>query len=194
MQLDNLSVAELIQLQTNIRRKLKTTHLWYETERPDWDIYFSMIAQTVALRGSCVRRKVGAVLVDKDYNTLSTGYNGKATGLPNCTVTPCKDADKGSETRSTSCEAVHAELNAVIRCKEIRDIHTAYVTCSPCTSCVDLLLATGCKRIVFIETYSVSEEPKRRWETSGREWIHLKTLSAQFPAAEKPHCHCTGCN
>lgn len=172
-QLTGLTVKELISLQTEVRRVLKTQHVWYDTDRPEWDIYFSMITHIVSLRGSCCRRKVGVVLVDKDHNTLSTGYNGKAAGLVNCLDKPCSAASMTSGTGLEDCEAIHAEVNALIRCRDVRDIHTAYVTCSPCVNCVDILLGTGCKRIVFTETYAHNSESKRRWLESGREWLHI---------------------
>jgi dCMP deaminase len=43
--------------------------------RPSWDRYFLEIAGVVAERSTCLRRKVGAVLV-KDKRILTTGYNG----------------------------------------------------------------------------------------------------------------------
>ena len=45
------------------------------TNRPEWDIYFLLMAQVAASRSTCLRRKVGAVLV-RDRQILSTGYNG----------------------------------------------------------------------------------------------------------------------
>lgn len=192
MQLDNLNVNELITLQTEIRRLLKIEHRWYDTARPDWDVYFSLITHVISLRGSCCRRRAGAVLVDKDHNTLSTGYNGKAAGLVDCLVKPCAGASLGSGTGLDSCEAIHAEVNALMRCRDIRDIHTAYVTCSPCVNCVDILLGTGCKRIVFTETYAHNSESERRWEKSGREWVCLEPMTSLLPVIDKPQQVC-GC-
>jgi len=40
--------------------------------RPDWDTYFMAIAQVVALRGNCSRRKVAAVVVS-EHRIISTG-------------------------------------------------------------------------------------------------------------------------
>ena len=44
--------------------------------RPDWDDYFVAIARAVAERSDCRRRKVGAVLVDRDHRLVGTGYTG----------------------------------------------------------------------------------------------------------------------
>ena len=51
------------------------------SERPSWDEYFMTITRTVAERSTCLRAKVGAVIV-RDRNLLATGYNGSAAGLP----------------------------------------------------------------------------------------------------------------
>lgn len=166
-------LQDLITQYSALRRELKSVHTWFDTERPDWDEYFSMMALVVATRGSCCRRRVGCVLVSADKRTLSTGYNGKAAGLPNCLDIPCSGAVHGGGMCLDQCEAIHAELNALIRCTDVNLIDTVYVTCSPCVSCVNVLLGTGAKRIVFTEKYSHNEESCRRWVESGREWVYL---------------------
>lgn len=53
--------------------------------RPSWIDYFLGIADAVAVRADCTRRKVGAVVVDgKTKHIISTGYNGAAPGKPGC--------------------------------------------------------------------------------------------------------------
>ena len=58
------------------------------TNRPEWDIYFLLMAQVAASRSTCLRRKVGAVLV-RDRQILSTGYNGAPRGVSHCEKTGC---------------------------------------------------------------------------------------------------------
>lgn len=72
-----------------------------------------------------------------------------------------------------SCEAVHAEQNAMLQCRDPDKINTAYVTTSPCKPCVKLLMNTGCRRIVFLEEHT-DPWPKEQWEKLGREWYQLK--------------------
>ena len=57
--------------------------------RPDWDSYFMRIAAEVALRSTCTRANVGAV-VTKDRRILTTGYNGAPRGLPHCLEAGCQ--------------------------------------------------------------------------------------------------------
>src|ERR1700742_4392945 len=53
--------------------------------RPTWVDYFLGIADAVAVRADCTRRKVGAVVVDaKTKHIIATGYNGAAPGEPGC--------------------------------------------------------------------------------------------------------------
>ena len=43
--------------------------------RPDWDTHFMNIANVAATRSNCCRRKVAAVIA-RDWQVISTGYNG----------------------------------------------------------------------------------------------------------------------
>lgn len=169
-----MNLQDLIELDNTVRRALKSQHNWFNAERPDWDAYGSFLAFAASLRGSCVRRKVGAVIMDAENNVLSTGYNGKGSGLTNCAIDPCAGANGAPGTALDACEAIHAETNAIMRVTDRTKIHTLYATCSPCVHCVDTLLGTSCKRIVFSEEYAHNEESKRRWLKAGREWVHYE--------------------
>jgi len=144
--------------------------------RPSWDAYFMGIVSAVSLRGSCLRRKVGAVAVDYRNVVLATGYNGKASGTPNCEDQPCAGAYAKSGEGLDSCEAIHAELQCLVFCSDTSKIHTLYVSCSPCVSCVKVLMQTGCSRIVFMEEYP-HPTSKSMWLLSkeGRKWEQFKT-------------------
>lgn len=148
--------------------------------RPSRDDSGLMIALVCAQRGTCVRRKVGCLLVDKDYRHLSSGYNGPQSGAVHCIDVPCAGAGAPSGTGLDACEAIHAEANALLYCPDVRMIDTCYVTASPCVSCVKLLLGTNCRRIVFIEPYP-HPEAKVMWESAGREWCwRVPTLAASM--------------
>ena len=43
--------------------------------RPTWDEYFMDFAMLTARRSTCLRRQVGAVIV-QDKHIIATGYNG----------------------------------------------------------------------------------------------------------------------
>ena len=84
--------------------------------RPSWDEYFLGIADLVSKRSTCLRRRVGAVLV-KDRHILATGYNGAPSGLPHCLDIGCllQQLNVPSGERHELCRALHAEQNALIQ-------------------------------------------------------------------------------
>lgn len=131
--------------------------------RPTLDEYFLNLAVVVATRGTCFRRTVGCVLVGPTGRALATGYNGPPSGAPHCIDAPCAGARAPAGTGLDLCEAVHAEMNALLSCADVRQIHTCYVTHSPCVTCVKLLLNTSCRRVVFSTPYAHDAEAKRRW-------------------------------
>lgn len=143
--------------------------------RPDWDTYFMALVAVIATRGSCVRRKVGALVVDSRNVTLATGYNGKAAGTINCEDRPCAGAYAPSGESLDKCEAIHAESQCLIFCADTSKIHTLYVSCSPCISCVKMFMQTGCMRIVFAEEYPHSDS-RSLWLNSkeGRSWVKVQ--------------------
>jgi len=128
--------------------------------------YFLALAVLAAQRSTCVRRKVGCVLVDKRARVLATGYNGVASGETHCSETPCSGADHRSGEGLDDCIAIHAEQNAILQCKNVDEIRTAYVTTAPCVSCTKLLLNTSCQTIVFLQSYPNSG--RKIWN---RSWI-----------------------
>lgn len=130
------------------------------------------VAAAWSRRGTCPRRQVGCMLVDANNDTLATGYNGPASGRPHCIDEPCPGAHHRAGEGLDECEAIHAEANALLRCKDIHAIDTAYCTDSPCVHCVKLLLGTGCKRIVFFRKYP-HEAAELLWKAAGREWVQI---------------------
>ena len=66
------------------------------------------MALLVSERGTCVRRKVGCILVNKKNHVLATGYNGNPSGFSHCLDNPCKGANSTSGKDLDKCEAIHA--------------------------------------------------------------------------------------
>ena len=78
--------------------------------------YYLDIAQTVSMRGTCLRRNFGAIIVKND-EIVSTGYTGAPRGRKNCTdLGTCRreqlSIPRGE--RYEMCRSVHAEANAII--------------------------------------------------------------------------------
>ena len=84
--------------------------------RIDKTNYYLDIAQTVAERATCLRKRFGSVIVKNDA-IISTGYNGAPRGRANCTDLGICLREKfsiPSGTRYELCRSVHAEANAII--------------------------------------------------------------------------------
>lgn len=78
--------------------------------------YYLDIAETVAERSTCLRKKYGAIIVKNDV-IISTGYNGAPRGRVNCSDLGECLRDKLNIPRGERyemCRSVHAEANAII--------------------------------------------------------------------------------
>lgn len=85
-------------------------------ERVSKHNYYLDIAETVAERSTCLRKKYGAIIVKND-SIVSTGYNGAPRGRKNCTDLGVCMRDKLGIPRGERyelCRAVHSEANAII--------------------------------------------------------------------------------
>ncbi len=125
--------------------------------RPSWDSYFLEIASIVASRSTCLRRKVGAVLV-KDRRLLTTGYNGAPAGMRHCQETGClrQINNVPSGERHELCRGLHAEQNAIIQAAlHGVSIKSAVLYCThhPCSMCAKMLVNAGIRRVVLKESY-----------------------------------------
>jgi dCMP deaminase len=90
----------------------------------------------------------------------------------------CTAAHAASGKDLDGCGAIHAEQNALLQCRDVYAIHSAFVTASPCITCTKLLLNTSCQRIHYLEEYP-HPAAKDLWLSAGREWL-------QLPARVKP--------
>ncbi len=131
-----------------------------------------VVAAVIATRSTCIRRSVGAVLVDHRDRILSTGRNGPAYGQPHCTESPCPGAKFDPGTGLGVCEAIHAEQNALMQCKDVDRIYALYCTTAPCKHCTKMLLNTGCEVIYYLEGYEQSGE--RLWKEADKKWVKLE--------------------
>ena len=142
--------------------------------RPSKAKTFLEMAGILAQRGTCARRQVGCILVNKFGHIIGSGYNGVASGFDHCIDSPCAGAahTSGSGTSLYLCEAIHAEQNALLQCKNVQEIETCYVTISPCIQCTKLLMQTSCRAIVFSESSSHVREASELWQRykSNRIW------------------------
>lgn len=109
---------------------------------------FIEMAHSASKRSTCFRLNVGAIGVAKNNNIVAVGYNGRRAGEPHCQGDECPGRFQCKET-------IHAEANAIARA--VGNIHTLYVTDSPCQSCTELIMLSDVKRLVFDRPYRLTE-------------------------------------
>lgn len=116
------------------------------------DTLYIDLASRVALESHALRAKVGAFIV-KGTNTISMGWNGMPSGMPNdCEI---RNSDG---TLTTRPELIHAEDNAVRKLIAANtdgqlDGATFYCTMSPCAQCADIIIKSKIARIVYRDKY-----------------------------------------
>jgi dCMP deaminase len=108
------------------------------------------IAELIALRGTCDRLQVGAIIV-KRGRILSTGYNGNAQGKAHCRHTE----------RDYKCDtAVHAEANAILwsaRTGQATDGTVLFTTHQPCLECAKLIVNAGIVQVCYLHDYRIAD-------------------------------------
>lgn len=132
-------------------------------QRPGWDQYFMSIAQVVASRSNCIKRKVAAIIV-KDRRIISTGYNGTPRGTKNCNEGGCPRCNSlaPSGTSLAECLCSHGEENAITQAS----YHgtplkgsTIYSTFSPCLLCTKMIINSGIVEVIYNAEYPLSDVP-----------------------------------
>lgn len=136
-------------------------------ERVSKHNYYLDIAQTVAERATCLRRRFGAIIVKND-TIISTGYNGAPRGRKNCTDLGFCMRDKLNIPRGERyemCRSVHAEANAIIAAPRDQMLgSTLYMVCvnaasheleagtTSCMMCKRQVINAGIETVVVRDT------------------------------------------
>lgn len=115
-----------------------------------------MLHKTLAISklSNANKRKVGAIISDKDMNIYGMGYNRM---FKNCVTDSCE-----TPSGDTYECVVHAEEDAVINylklnfASAIRRDLTIYVTYSPCMNCCKLIHHAGIRRVVYYNEHPIN--------------------------------------
>ena len=152
----------------------------FKDDRLTWDEYFMQVAVLTSKRSSCLRKKVGAVLV-KDHRIIGIGYNGLAPGeKPHCDVyfynkyinektniyPTFEEYQKSKEFYDehglySIKKELHAESNLFAFCAKngiATDCCMLYLTESPCTSCAKLVVQTGINKVYYLNLYDRDQD------------------------------------
>ena len=159
-------------------------------ERVSKENYYLDIAEIVAERATCLRRKFGAIIVKNDV-IVATGYNGAPRGRKNCSDLQFCQREKMGIPRGERyelCRSIHAEQNAIIAAPREQMIGaTLYMACvapgsgelvAGCNSCM------MCKRTIInagIETVVVRDTKTDYRVIRVSDWIENDdSLSGEF--------------
>ncbi len=118
--------------------------------RIDWNEYFMSIALLISCRSACERLHVGCVIVNKENNIVSVGYNGFLAGAPH--VSRVRDNHEQN--------TIHAEQNSIsyaAKCGVSVKGCYAYITHYPCINCAKILIASGISKIYYHNDYKNDE-------------------------------------
>ena len=143
--------------------------------------YYLDIAEAVLERGTCLRRKFGAIIVKND-EIISTGYVGAPRGRKNCSdMGHCirEQLAIPSGERYELCRSVHAEANAIISASRndmlgstlflaCKDAKTGEVVpnTGPCSMCKRLIINAGIEKVYVRDT---ADEYR---ELQVRDWVY----------------------
>ena len=135
-------------------------------ERISKENYYLDIAQTVAERSTCLRRKFGAIIVKNDA-IISTGYNGAPRGRKNCSdmgfcMRTHLNIPRGE--RYELCRSVHAEANAIISAPRDKMLGATLFLCGEeadgslvenaccCSMCKRMVINAGIAKVIVRTT------------------------------------------
>lgn len=135
------------------------------TERLSKERYYNNIAKEVAMRCTCYRVKIGAIIV-KDDQIVATGYVGAPRKTKDCLTHGFCLRNKleiPHGQRYELCRSVHAEMNAIINAARAGvsllegDIYIygeksdgKLTDAFPCFICKKMIINAGLKRVVSI--------------------------------------------
>lgn len=139
----------------------KSTEPGESKKKKSWHRTFMSIAREFAEHSTCIKYKIGAVLV-KDLRVISAGYNGVPSGMRHCEDEFAGFPMDNEQNRTRHHEfarkyELHAEQNCIAYAARnnigIDDSCVLYVTHSPCSDCTKLIIAAGIKAVVFESVY-----------------------------------------
>jgi len=133
-------------------------------KRIDKQNYYLDIAETVASRATCLRKKYGSVIVKNDQ-IIATGYNGAPRGRKNCNdlgyCTKKKLLPNERHGGYDACRSVHSEQNALISASREEmmggtlylvgyrtETHEYEKGAAPCMMCRKLMINAGIEKVI----------------------------------------------
>lgn len=140
-----------------------------ESRRDNVARYLAYAAE-IAKDGTCLRRKVGAVIV-RSNSVLATGFNGSPPGMPHCDdkyLAPNTAMwlqvgcllENDNEGNPHCVRTIHAEHNAILQAARNGVSlagSTLYTTTQPCGSCLMILRTVSIVESFYPDVVYVSQ-------------------------------------
>jgi dCMP deaminase len=133
--------------------KEENTSIYLESRYYKWDTRFLDLANVVASWSKDPSTKVGSVIVRPDFTVASVGFNGFPHNMSDSPLLYNNREEKLSR-------IIHAEMNAMLHCREVIKGYVMYVTLLPCDRCIVHASQAGITRIV---APTPSVEHTSRW-------------------------------
>lgn len=147
------------------------------------DEYYMRMAVVTALRGTCDRRQVGAVIVHDD-RLVAGGFNGAPRGMPECDEVGHL-MDEGHCVRT-----IHAEANAIMEAgsgtirrlvKTGGGVVSLYTTTGPCMGCVNLIINSHIQRVVYGDRYEDPSHTSDKMQYAIESFERMGIALERFP-------------
>lgn len=112
------------------------------------DLYWLSVADKIAEKSKCKRRKVGSIILDIYGRLVSSGYNGHPRHCLKDDI--CFREGVESHTNMSIGACVHSETNSLLfaNFKEIQE-GSIYLTAPPCELCAPLIVQAGLANLVY---------------------------------------------
>src|SRR5688500_7731603 len=139
--------------------------------RPSWDQYWIQAAHNAATRSLCSRDQVGAVIVDRHNEIVSSGWNGPPSGFEHdgqpCVLWGARaQKDRDFDPEYNDGPSLHAEANALMMSEKARRRGgTLYVTSHVCFPCSKLVANSGVSRLVIAPSHDAGHRDSGRGYT-----------------------------
>ena len=148
-----------------------------------WVEYFQNLAHQVKLKSKDQNTQIGAVIVGKDREIVSTGYNSFPRGLKD-------NLPQRQERPEKYYWFEHAERNAIYNAARIGVSTkgcTMYLSCGiPCADCARGIINAGIVRIFCERNGSATNLPK--WRESGeRSWQMFEEAGVKIQFYDNGH-------
>ena len=133
----------------------------------NWQEYFLNIAEAVKLKSKDQRTQIGAVIVGKDNEIVSTGFNSFPRGIKD-------NVEERQQRPEKYYWAEHAERNSIYHCARngiATEGTTLYTQGLPCSDCTRAIIQSGIAEIVLHKewehgiSFNVNRE---KWNESGQ--------------------------